>query len=50
MAIFKEVRSFTQFPKVEKKVLKLWEKEQTFQKLREARKENEKFIFLEGPI
>ncbi|MHA1125842.1 MAG: isoleucine--tRNA ligase [Candidatus Heimdallarchaeota archaeon] len=49
MAIFKEVKTFVKLPKVEKNVLKQWEKEQTFKKLREARKDDEKFVFLEGP-
>jgi len=49
MAIFKEVKTFVKLPKVEKNILKQWEKEQTFQKLREARKDEEKFVFLEGP-
>jgi len=32
MAIFKKVKTSVEFPKVEKSVLKQWEKEQTFQK------------------
>jgi len=49
MTIFKEVKTFVDIPKVEKKILKFWEKEDTFLKLREERKNNKKFIFLEGP-
>ncbi len=49
MAVFKEVKTFVEFPKIEKKVLKFWEKEDVYHKLRDNRKENEKFIFLEGP-
>ncbi|MHA1639422.1 MAG: class I tRNA ligase family protein, partial [Candidatus Heimdallarchaeota archaeon] len=49
MTIFKEVKSYVQLPKLEKKILKFWEKEQIFQKVRELRKENEKYVFLEGP-
>lgn len=49
MTIFKEVKTFVDIPKVEKKILKLWEKEDTFLKIREERKNNKKFIFLEGP-
>ncbi|NHJ03635.1 MAG: isoleucine--tRNA ligase [Candidatus Heimdallarchaeota archaeon] len=49
MTIFKEVKTFVDIPKVEKKILKFWEKEDTFLKLRDERKNNKKFIFLEGP-
>jgi len=49
MTIFKEVKSYVQLPKLEKKILKFWEKEQIFQRLREERKDKKKYVFLEGP-
>ncbi|MBD3192448.1 MAG: isoleucine--tRNA ligase [Candidatus Heimdallarchaeota archaeon] len=49
MAIFKEVNTFVKFPKIEKQILKFWEKNKVFEKLRDLREENEKYIFLEGP-
>jgi isoleucyl-tRNA synthetase len=49
MAIFKKVKTFVKFPSVEKRILKFWDKYQVFEKWREKQKDNEKFIFLEGP-
>jgi isoleucyl-tRNA synthetase len=49
MTIFKEVKSFVKIPKIEQKILKFWEKNDVFHKLRDNRKDNEKYIFLEGP-
>ncbi|NHJ40640.1 MAG: class I tRNA ligase family protein, partial [Asgard group archaeon] len=49
MTIFKEVKSFVEIPTLEQKILKFWEKNDVFQKLRNDRKEKKKYIFLEGP-
>ncbi len=49
MALFKEVKTFVHLPKMEEKILKFWEQENAFHKLRENRKELKKYIFLEGP-
>ena len=37
------------FPKLERKILKLWEKEKTFEKTLEARAKAPRFVFFEGP-
>ncbi|MGC9780563.1 MAG: isoleucine--tRNA ligase [Candidatus Heimdallarchaeota archaeon] len=49
MAIFKEVETFVQLPKIEKKILKFWEKEDVYYRFRDERKDLKKYIFLEGP-
>jgi isoleucyl-tRNA synthetase len=49
MALFKEVKTFVHLPKIEENVLKFWDKENVFHKLREDRKDLKKYIFLEGP-
>jgi isoleucyl-tRNA synthetase len=49
MTIFKEVGSFTDIPKLEQRILKFWQKNDVFQKLRNERKDSKKYIFLEGP-
>ncbi|MBN1328012.1 MAG: isoleucine--tRNA ligase [Candidatus Heimdallarchaeota archaeon] len=49
MPIFKEVKTFVQIPKIEKQILKFWDKENVFHKLRISRVNNKKYIFLEGP-
>ncbi|MBK5113772.1 MAG: class I tRNA ligase family protein [Candidatus Heimdallarchaeota archaeon] len=49
MALFKEVKTFVHLPKIEENILKFWEKEKVFHKLREDRKDLKKYIFLEGP-
>jgi isoleucyl-tRNA synthetase len=36
-------------PKLEKKIHKLWEKEKTYRKVKELRKDGEKFYFCDGP-
>ncbi|MEA2071164.1 MAG: isoleucine--tRNA ligase [Asgard group archaeon] len=49
MTVFKEVKTYVKFPKIEKNILKFWEKKKIFEKSRELRKENKKYVFLEGP-
>ncbi|MFW9923678.1 MAG: isoleucine--tRNA ligase [Candidatus Thorarchaeota archaeon] len=49
MTIFKEVKTFVNLPDIERNILKFWEDENVFLKLREERKDKKKFIFLEGP-
>jgi len=38
------------FPKIEKKILKFWQKNKIFDKLREKNKGKKRFSFLDGPI
>ncbi|NHJ46728.1 MAG: isoleucine--tRNA ligase [Asgard group archaeon] len=49
MTIFKDVKSQVNIPKLEQKMLKFWEKNDVYHKLREERKDDKKYIFLEGP-
>jgi len=46
---FKEVKPGVKFPEMEKEVLRFWKENDIFEKSREMRKGNERFIFLEGP-
>ncbi len=38
------------FPKIEKKILKFWEKNKIFEKLRKKNQDRERWSFLDGPI
>ncbi len=44
-----EIKSITDFPRVEKKILQEWEEKKIFLKLKEKNKNKKRFIFLEGP-
>ena len=44
-----EIKSIADFPKVEEEILRKWEEDKIFEKLREKNRGNERFIFLEGP-
>ncbi len=47
--VFKEVRPGVKFPEMEKEIIQFWRENSVFEKSREMRKGNERFIFLEGP-
>lgn len=46
---FKEVDNKVNFPRLEENVLDFWKKEKIFEKSLEARRNNERYIFYEGP-
>src|SRR3972149_1438002 len=46
---FKSVDSKVNFPKIEKGILKFWQKEKIFEKSLENRKKAKKFTFYDGP-
>ncbi len=48
--MYKDVSSKVDFIKLEHKQLKFWEKQKTFDKLREQNKDGERWSFLDGPI
>ncbi|MBD3360779.1 isoleucine--tRNA ligase [Candidatus Peregrinibacteria bacterium] len=47
--MFKKVDPKQSFPEIEKKILKYWEKNKIFDKSVEQRKNNEKYVFFDGP-
>ncbi len=47
--MFKKVDSSVDFPKLEKEIIKFWNRETIFEKSIEKTKGNKKFIFYEGP-
>jgi isoleucyl-tRNA synthetase len=49
MTLFQEVQTYVEFPAVENNILDFWEKEKIYEKIREMKKNNEKYVFLEGP-
>src|SRR6476469_10233275 len=46
---FKEVDNKVNFPRLEENVLDFWKKEKIFEKSLEARKNNQRYVFYEGP-
>ncbi len=48
--VFREVGDGKDFPGRERRVLKLWEEERVFEKLREKNRGNERWSFIDGPI
>ncbi len=46
---FKSVSNQVDFPKMEQEILKFWEKNDTFKKSLELRKDCEEFVFYDGP-
>ncbi|MFQ6115508.1 MAG: class I tRNA ligase family protein, partial [bacterium] len=48
--MFKEVPSQIDFPELEHRILKFWEKSKAFDKLRKKNRGKKKFSFLDGPI
>ena len=44
-----QIRSASDFPRVEEKILREWEEKNIFEKVREKNKGKKRFIFLEGP-
>ena len=46
---FKEVGSKVDFVKLEEKILEFWQKQDTFRKSVELRKDAPRFVFYEGP-
>ena len=48
--MFKEVGSGKDFPEMERRILRFWEEERIFEKLREKNRGNKPWSFIDGPI
>ena len=46
---FKSVSNQVDFPAMEQEILKLWEKNDTFKKSLDQRKNGKEFVFYDGP-